>query len=83
MTWTPGAAAPKIEIANPTNDYGTCVWSQDGAWLLCAANGPSGLPQHWDLLPYPHGPPIITAAAPGNPIIWLPPPATSTKPTGT
>ena len=74
MIWTPGAGTPTdSEIANPTDDYGTCIWSQAGTWLLCPY-GQSGLPQHWDLLAYPHGQPTITATAPGNPIIWMPPP---------
>jgi hypothetical protein len=53
-------------------DYGACVWSPDGAWILCAVTGEHSNGEHWAVASARGGPMVVTNG-PGYPISWLGP----------
>jgi len=53
-----------------TAEYGACVWSPDGAWILCAVTGQHATGEHWAVASARGGPMVVTTG-PGYPIMWL------------
>ncbi len=51
-------------------DYGACVWSPDGAWILCAVTGQHSNGEQWAVASA-HGGPMVVTTGPGYPISWL------------
>jgi hypothetical protein len=51
-------------------DYGSCSWSPDAAWILCAAGGPHSTGEQW-VVASAAGKPMIVTKGPGYPVSWL------------
>jgi hypothetical protein len=54
----------------PEGEYGSCLWSPDGAWVLCPAAGPEGTGRNW-FLSSASGATMVRTTGPGFPIAWL------------
>jgi hypothetical protein len=54
-----------------TADYGACVWSPDGAWILCAVTSQHASGEQWAVAAA-RGGPMVATTGPGYPISWLP-----------
>jgi hypothetical protein len=54
----------------PEGEYGSCVWSPDGAWVLCPAAGPAANGRNW-FLSSASGSTMVRTTGPGFPIAWL------------
>jgi hypothetical protein len=53
-----------------TAGYGACVWSPDGAWILCAVTGQHSSGEQWAVASARGGPMVVTTG-PGYPVQWL------------
>lgn len=51
-------------------DYGSCSWSPDGGWILCAVGGPHATGEQW-VVASAAGHPMIVTKGPGFPVAWL------------
>lgn len=67
--WT-GGASTSVQQFPGQADYGTCSWSPDGAWILCAADGPHATGEQW-VVASAAGKPMIITKGPGFPVTWL------------
>ena len=65
--WTGGRTRV---VSLPVGEYGSCVWSPDGAWALCARVGPAATGQSW-FLSSASGSITVRTTGPGFPIAWL------------
>jgi hypothetical protein len=52
------------------DQYGNCIWSPDGAWILCAASDANQTNQDW-VVASASGGPVVVTHGPGLPISWL------------
>ena len=66
--WGGGRRTETVPL--PAGQYGSCVWSPDGAWVLCPAQGPSASGRTW-ILSSADGSTTVHTAGPGVPIAWL------------
>jgi hypothetical protein len=65
-----GGTSRTETVRLPAGEYGSCVWSPDGAWVLCPAQGASASGQTW-MLTSADGSTTVRTAGPGFPIAWL------------
>jgi hypothetical protein len=65
-----GGAGTSVQQFPGHADYGSCSWSPDGAWILCAAGGPHATGEQW-VVASATGKPMIVTTGPGYPVSWL------------
>jgi WD40-like Beta Propeller Repeat len=56
--------------ASGGSPYTDCLWSPDGAWILCAVGGAHATGEDWVVASASGGPMVVTRG-PGFPIAWL------------
>lgn len=66
--WAGGSRTHQVRL--PTGEYASCVWSPDGAWILCPDQGSSGSGRAW-MLTSSDGATTVHTSGPGFPIAWL------------
>lgn len=68
---TGGVSSSQSFPPSEGNQYGDCIWSPDGAWILCAESGAKGTAgQNWVVASVSGGPMVVTHG-PGLPLAWL------------
>jgi hypothetical protein len=67
--WNAGGSISAQPFPRKAN-YGGCVWSPDGAWILCAVAGQHSNGEQWAVASARGGPMVVTTG-PGYPITWL------------
>jgi hypothetical protein len=67
--WSASDATSAQSFPGAAN-YGACVWSPDGAWILCAVTGQHSSGEQWAVASARGGPMVLTTG-PGYPVRWL------------
>jgi hypothetical protein len=67
--WTAGDGTSAQNFPGSA-DYGACVWSPDGAWILCAVTGEHSNGEQWAVASARGGPMVVTTG-PGYPVSWV------------
>jgi hypothetical protein len=67
--WTAGGS-PSVQPFPGHAAYTDCVWSPDGAWILCALAGQHSNGEQWVVAAASGGPMAVTKG-PGFPLSWL------------